>query len=53
MIKAITFDLEGVYFVSGKSNFIKNVVNLGVTESEAKRVFLDSDEMKKLYKMGK
>ena len=53
MIKAITFDLEGVYFVSGKSNFIKNVVSLGVSETEAKRVFLDSDEMKRLYKMGK
>ena len=53
MIKAITFDLEGVYFVNGKSNFIKNIVALGVSESEAKRVFLDSDEMKKMYKLGK
>lgn len=53
MIKAITFDLEGVYFVNGKSNFIKRIVELGVSEEEAKRVFLDSDEMKKLYKTGK
>ena len=27
--KAITFDLDGVYFVNGKSNFIANIVNLG------------------------
>lgn len=53
MIKAITFDLDGVYFVNGKSNFISNLVNLGVSEDEAKRVFLQSDEMNKLYKEGK
>lgn len=53
MIKAITFDLDGVYFVNGKSNFIENLVKLGVTESEAKRVFLQSDEMNVLYKTGK
>lgn len=53
MIKAITFDLDGVYFVNGKSNFIANLGKLGVTEGEAKRVFLRSDEMNKLYKEGK
>jgi len=53
MIKAITFDLDGVYFVNGKSNFIANIVKLGVSEEEAKRVFLQSDEMNKLYKEGK
>lgn len=53
MIKAITFDLDGVYFVNGKSNFIANIVNLGVSEDEAKRVFLQSDEMNVLYKTGK
>ncbi len=53
MIKAITFDLDGVYFINGKSNFITNLVKLGVTENEAKRVFLQSDEMNKLYKEGK
>jgi putative hydrolase of the HAD superfamily len=53
MIKAITFDLDGVYFVNGKSNFISNLVKLGVPESEAKRVFLQSDEMNVLYKTGK
>ena len=53
MIKAITFDLDGVYFVNGKSNFIKNLGELGVSEAEAKRVFLQSDEMNFQYKMGK
>lgn len=53
MIKAITFDLDGVYFVNGKSNFIKNLAALGVPEEEGSRVFLQSDEMNKLYKTGK
>ncbi len=53
MIKAITFDLDGVYFVNGKSNFVSNLEKLGVSEIKAKRVFLQSDEMNKLYKEGK
>lgn len=53
MIKAICFDLDGVYFLNGKSNFIKSLVNLGVSEDEAKRVFLKSDQMNKQYKLGK
>jgi len=53
MIKAITFDLDGVYFVNGKSNFIANLEKLGVSKEEATRVFLKSDEMNKLYKEGK
>ena len=53
MIKAITFDLDGVYFVNGKSNFIANLGKFGVSEEEAKRVFLQSDEMNKFYKEGK
>lgn len=53
MIKAICFDLDGVYFLNGKSNFIKSVVELGVSEDEAKRVFLKSDQMNKQYKLGK
>ena len=53
MIKAICFDLDGVYFLNGKSNFIKALVELGVSEEEAKRVFLKSDEMNNLYKVGK
>ncbi|MFA5894186.1 MAG: HAD-IA family hydrolase [Candidatus Shapirobacteria bacterium] len=53
MIKAITFDLEGVYFVSGKANFIKKIVEMGISEEQAKYVFLDSPEMKEFYKTGK
>jgi putative hydrolase of the HAD superfamily len=53
MIKAICFDLDGVYFLNGKSNFIKALVELGVSEDEAKRVFLKSDQMNKQYKLGK
>ncbi len=53
MIKAICFDLDGVYFLNGKSNFIKAVQALGVSEDAAKRVFLKSDQMNKLYKLGK
>jgi putative hydrolase of the HAD superfamily len=53
MIKAICFDLDGVYFLNGKSNFISNLQKLGVSEDEAKRVFLKSDQMNKQYKLGK
>ncbi len=53
MVKAITFDLDGVYFVNGKSNFINNLNKLGVPVEEAKRVFLESDQMNKDYKTGK
>ncbi|MDD5731951.1 MAG: HAD-IA family hydrolase [Patescibacteria group bacterium] len=52
MIKAITFDLDGVYFINGKENFVKNLVKLGVSEDEARRVFLKSDKMNKEYKRG-
>lgn len=53
MIKAITFDLDGVYFPNGKANFIRALGELGVAEDEAKRVFLKSDQMNQLYKNGK
>lgn len=53
MIKAITFDLDGVYFPNGKANFIKSLGKLGVPEDEAKRIFLKSDQMNRLYKNGK
>lgn len=52
MIKAITFDLDGVYFVNGKSNFVSNLGKLGVSEDEAEKLS-QSDEMNKLYKEGK
>lgn len=53
MIKAITFDLDGVYFPNGKKNFMEALVTHGVSEDEAKRVFLKSGEMNRLYKRGK
>lgn len=53
MIKAITFDLDGVYFVNGKANFITNLQKLGISETEAKRVFLQSDQMNKQIKLDK
>lgn len=52
-IKVITFDLDGVYFPNGKANFIKSLENLGVSEEEAKRVFLKSPQMNQEYKNGK
>lgn len=52
MIKGIIFDLDGVYFKNGKSNFIKNLGLRGVSEDKAKEVFLKSDLMQK-YKEGK
>ncbi|MCL5090740.1 MAG: HAD-IA family hydrolase [Patescibacteria group bacterium] len=53
MIKAITFDLDGVYFPNGKANFIMTLGELGISEEEAKRVFLKSDQMNQFYKNGK
>lgn len=53
MIKAITFDLDGVYFPNGKANFMLALEKLGVSPEEAKRVFLKSDQMNQLYKNGK
>lgn len=52
-IKVITFDLDGVYFPNGKANFIKSLENLGVSEDEAKRIFLKSPQMNQEYKNGK
>ena len=52
MIKAITFDLDGVYFPDGKARFVEALAKLGVSEEEAKRVFLKSDEMNQQYKNG-
>lgn len=52
MIKAICFDLDGVYFLNGKSNFIFSLRDLGVSEEVAKIIFLQSDKMNKEYKTG-
>jgi putative hydrolase of the HAD superfamily len=53
MVKAVTFDLDGVYFPDGKQNFIKALGDMGIAEDEAKRVFLKSESMNLLYKEGK
>jgi HAD superfamily hydrolase (TIGR01509 family) len=53
MIKAIIFDLDGVYFINGKENFIANIVAFGVKEEEVIRVFIESEEMNHKYKTGK
>jgi HAD superfamily hydrolase (TIGR01509 family) len=52
-IKVITFDLDGVYFPNGKANFISALEKLGISEEEAKRVFLKSSQMNQEYKNGK
>lgn len=52
MIKAITFDLDGVYFINGKANFLKSIVSLGVKKEDAEKVFF-GDKMNKEYKLGK
>jgi len=36
MIKVICFDLDGVYFVRGKENFIADLGKLGVSEEKAR-----------------
>ncbi len=54
MIKAIVFDLDGVYFKNGKKNFMNNVSRkYNIPREEVKYVFLKSDEMNKYYKTGK
>ncbi|MFH0961063.1 MAG: HAD-IA family hydrolase [archaeon] len=53
-VKGIVFDLDGVYFLKGKENFISNLGKVyGVSETDARRVFLKSREMNNLYKAGK
>lgn len=52
-IKVITFDLDGVYFPNGNTNFIFSLGKLGISEEEAKRVFLKSPQMNQEYKNGK
>lgn len=53
MIKAVTFDLDGVYFPDGKVKFIKALSVYGVNKENAKRVFLESPQMNEQYKLGK
>ncbi|MCC7304145.1 HAD-IA family hydrolase [bacterium] len=53
MIQVITFDLDGVYFPNGKTNFKNAIMKMGVLENEFKRVFAQSSEMNEQYKLGK
>jgi len=52
MIKAITFDLDGVYFPKGKKEFLNSLISLGVSRKNAEEVFF-GDRMNKEYKLGK
>jgi epoxide hydrolase-like predicted phosphatase len=53
MIKAICFDLDGVYFTpEGIRNFIHSIASLGTTIEKAEFVMFKSEEMKQL-KHGK
>jgi putative hydrolase of the HAD superfamily len=52
MIRVVCFDLDGVYFIKGKKNFITNLVKLGVPEKKAIEVFFKSDRMNNEYKTG-
>lgn len=51
-IKAIVFDLDGVYFNKGKAKFLSSLAHYGVKEANAKSVFLTSQHMAD-YKLGK
>lgn len=52
-VKGIVFDLDGVYLLRGKENFISGLkAKFGVSEADARRVFLKSPEIS-LYKQGK
>lgn len=53
MIKAICFDLDGVYFTpKGIRNFINAIATLGTTVEKAEFVMFKSEEMKQ-FKLGK
>jgi len=52
MVRAITFDLDGVYFPKGKKEFMDSLIKLGVTKKKAEEVFF-GDKMNKEYKLGK
>jgi FMN phosphatase YigB (HAD superfamily) len=53
MIKAVVFDLDGVYFEGGTERFIENMkVKYGLSSGDVIQVYLKSEEMQK-YKRGK
>ena len=53
MIKAVVFDLDGVYFEDGTENFIQALTKkYGLTDQQVREVYLRSDEMQE-YKRGR
>lgn len=51
-IKAVVFDLDGVYFEGGTERFMKSLSQkYGLTEEQIKAVYLRSDSMQ-MYKKG-
>jgi len=49
MIKAICFDLDGVYFTpTGMDSFKKKIIDMGVSFEDMEHVLFKSDKMKKL-----
>jgi len=53
MITVVAFDLDGVYFLGGKANFIKSPGQFGVSADEAGRVFLKRDEVEIDFPMNR
>lgn len=53
MIKGISVSLDGVYFLNGRKKFLNKLNSLGITEFDSERIFLKSDVMNKIYKLGK
>jgi len=54
MIKGIVFDLDGVFFLNGSKNFIREVSErFDIPEKKVIWAYKKSDEMKKFYKTGK
>jgi len=52
MVKGIIFDLDGVYFVGGTTNFLDNVSSkFGLDRDKVLQVYLKSDKMQQ-YKRG-
>ncbi len=52
MIKAVVFDLDGVYFEGGTEKFIESLItNYSLTKDQIVAVYLKSQEMQK-YKRG-
>ena len=53
-IKGIVFDLDGVFFLHGHENFIKNVSRIfSVPKEKVTYAYKKSKEMNKYYKTGK